>query len=546
MQLVDDDGEGSRSEETKMCVLDMINKKSREEVEELLQKYTGAESLLETFVIRQKYPDLDESVTEIMNKCCEASSAREVYVFIMDVFTTPGITWESKIYGLKILQKTLLRMTGEKQKKFVHSGMLFVKKHFEKCDLPPQETLAALWRFGCGFTDLAFHPQNEVFGSIALEDLVSVFLLYLLQRLLPLVGPYPSNKVSFEGYECVHDIIASIGRLARKFLQQPPVPGSESISQDDTGEGEASSLSKAAFIYLTEIHGLGPPWARISRVLNVQRRFLFLGWAVKVLIKNNYRNVAYQIFMESLAPLFPMVKDPIMDVTFYSTILEGIADASEKEFMPEDDTRVKLFSTWTALMQKVPYRPRVDYYVQIINTCKIDKLVGGVVTNARNDWWDHFQHYAEAKKTSEKLEFPILAYQALLMLQATLKGNIRIIDGMDTLVAGLNFARLIMMAPKCKFMFPELLGTREVSYFDKPMEELLGNISKQIDCEMETVAKSEVEKERIQMVAHLVARVKELIPNMKQALDAPDVIMKDAKESINGLAPIEEIVEPTH
>eukprot|EP00397_Hematodinium_sp_SG-2012_P030786 GEMP01032631.1.p1 GENE.GEMP01032631.1~~GEMP01032631.1.p1 ORF type:complete len:570 (+),score=133.40 GEMP01032631.1:33-1712(+) len=474
----------------------------QEHAEALFARCQGPEILVELFLIREAYPE--SGVDAVIDLCCKKGSAREVYTFLMEVMTYDDLTWPSKLTALPRFRLALLRMTGEPQKQFTANALVFARKHFEKCDATG--TIDALASFGIGFTDELLHLEEEIMGCVAMEEALACYLFNLLPKILPRAGAYPSVTLSFEGYECFEGVVASIASLSRKFVNSPPVYPYRETHGDGGGDSEASPLAQATFLYLTETYGIGPHWARVSRIISPQRRYLFFAWVVVVMAKNGYRNVALQVFTDQIIPLLFAVTEPILDAQFYVSVLEAFTEASADQFKPTEDTLPKLFIAWSKCLRAVPFRRRFDTYFHIINNIKVDVLVGGVVTNARNDWWDYLQHHKE-KGNQE----PALRYLALLLVDSTLNGKITIVDGMDTLVAALNFVRLLLMSSKCKFVIRELIGLDDVSYFSTPLDKLLQVISSQVDYEFRS-APNDAVKERIQMVAHLVARVRELIP----------------------------------
>lgn len=487
-----------------------IGNGDRGKIEDLLPLCEGTEILVELFLAREVF---GECCDPIISKCCTRDSAKEAYAFLLEVLSHDDLQWESKRAALPHFQHALLRMeSGEQQWQFLLNALHLVRRFLDKGG---DENLEALALFGTGFTDMAVHLEPEpIVGALALEDGVACYLLNILPKLLPKVGSYPECKPSFQHCESFSAVFSGIARLARKFIHAPPHYPYAKVDGDGGGLEEATPLARAAFVYFTETTSLGPSWARIPRIFSAQRRYLVLAWVAIVMAKNGFRDIGFHVFMTLMCPLFPFVKEHILDAQFYIVLLEGINNLPDKKCAPA------IFSTWSACIRLLPFRRRFETYVTIIKTVKVDILVGGVVTNARNDWWE-FLRNPETRKPDSKDQSdqkPALRYIALQLIACTLDGSITIVDGMDTLMAALNFARLLLLSPECSFVLAELCGTENRTYFNKPLDELLGKVSSQVDFELQT-AENEPVRERIQMVAHLVARVRELLVDAKTRLN---------------------------
>eukprot|EP00929_Paragymnodinium_shiwhaense_P060413 TRINITY_DN30177_c0_g1_i2.p2 TRINITY_DN30177_c0_g1~~TRINITY_DN30177_c0_g1_i2.p2 ORF type:complete len:190 (+),score=64.60 TRINITY_DN30177_c0_g1_i2:515-1084(+) len=176
---------------------------------------------------------------------------------------------------------------------------------------------------------------------------------------------------------------------------------------------------------------------------------------------------------------------------------------------------------------------RSELYLGIVKKCRVDSAVGAIVTAFKEDWWAQVQSLSSdgASLQDERLRLTKL-------LRLTLSGELQIVDGMDTLTGTLNILRLVVLA---KTPAGEYL--REALRKDGPgvdVEALLKNISAQIDAELQFAEMPEnkggggglaaelarqlgkvageggpdlksLKQDRIIMVAHLVARVRELL-----------------------------------
>eukprot|EP00928_Gymnodinium_smaydae_P025926 TRINITY_DN20510_c0_g1_i2.p2 TRINITY_DN20510_c0_g1~~TRINITY_DN20510_c0_g1_i2.p2 ORF type:complete len:145 (-),score=47.24 TRINITY_DN20510_c0_g1_i2:46-480(-) len=142
------------------------------------------------------------------------------------------------------------------------------------------------------------------------------------------------------------------------------------------------------------------------------------------------------------------------------------------------------------------------------------------------------------------------------MLLATLDGDIKIVDGMDTLTAALNIVRLVALAksPAAAFLRESLRRNAKDSI---DLDAMLKRISGQIDIEVGMLSRDTssdpqanlaaelarqlgeaadvnveaMKRDRITMVAHLVARVRELLSEANAAASAAAEQQKPATAS---------------
>merc|ERR1711935_1057208 len=77
----------------------------------------------------------------------------------------------------------------------------------------------------------------------------------------------------------------------------------------------------------------------------------------------------------------------------------------------------------------------------IVTKCRVDSIIGAVVTMFKDDWWSSIRSLPES--SGELVEERT---RLVKMFKSTLSGDLQIVDGMDTLRAALNLARLVALA----------------------------------------------------------------------------------------------------
>jgi len=502
-----------------------IQNNNKELASATLKEVSGAESFIDIYLVEQHFPDLAEECCKAIDNAVKGSRSKEICSFSMEIFTDDRVNWKNKLRSLGPLKDALLKIKTDNQMAFICNAIIVIrKKCMTECDLPLEVKLHAMADFGAAFVEYLAHPEAEVMGLIALEDALNGYLFHCLTLVLPLIGPYPSVKLDeslAKGgclYSTVHEIIDCIGRLARNFLNQPPIVAmvENHNKVSEKGEGEIPPLGQAAFLYLTEVLGMGSSFSRVSRILHPQRRFLCMAWAVHILLQNNYLNVAYSLMVNQMIPVLPFVSQPILEVKFYSNILDGFGGDSD-QLEPLEDLRINLFTEFQKILQTVPYRRRLAFYSQIIKACKIDKIAGAVVTLARTEWWNEVEQF-DIDKENPGARYA-LTYQACQIIDVSIGNNITISDGAETYIAGLNFLRLLLTSEKCAFCYPELLGKQVTGYLREPVPILLDELSQKIDIER----KIRVDQIKdLDMVAHLCSVVRDMIPKAKEILDAKE------------------------
>jgi len=232
----------------------------------------------------------------------------------------------------------------------------------------------------------------------------------------------------------------------------------------------------------------------------------------------------------------------------FQGLLEGLASSPSIE----REVRGALFRVVAEAMRAFSWQCRFELYLAMISKCRLDSVVSAVVTMFKDDWWSRVRSQADGSEGLLAEERGRLSK----VLKATLAGDIQIVDGMDTLTAALNVARLVALAgpPVGPFlregcrqetdhqqptMIQEIQGLRKSSH-GIDLDSLLAGISKQIDIELQLIDQNpgdlagpaavlgrameealdkaqggvdlkEMKRDRISMVAHLVARVRELL-----------------------------------
>jgi len=214
----------------------------------------------------------------------------------------------------------------------------------------------------------------------------------------------------------------------------------------------------------------------------------------------------------------------------FQALLEALASASSIE----REVRGALFRVIAEAMRAFSWQCRFELYLAIISKCRLDSVVGAVVTMFKDDWWSRVRSQADGGEGVLAEERGRLSK----VLKASLAGDLQIVDGMDTLTAALNVTRLVVLAgpPAGPFLRQGLRkGGPGID-----LESLLVGISKQIDMELQLIDQDqsemtgpaavlgrameealdkaqggvdskEMKRDRITMVAHLVARVRELL-----------------------------------
>eukprot|EP00928_Gymnodinium_smaydae_P025925 TRINITY_DN20510_c0_g1_i1.p1 TRINITY_DN20510_c0_g1~~TRINITY_DN20510_c0_g1_i1.p1 ORF type:complete len:607 (-),score=117.89 TRINITY_DN20510_c0_g1_i1:46-1632(-) len=210
-----------------------------------------------------------------------------------------------------------------------------------------------------------------------------------------------------------------------------------------------------------------------------------------------------------------------------------------------------LFNTLLHALRVFEWPSRFELYVEIVQKSRIDSIIGALVSSFKEDWWPKV---CELDASSDELR--VERSRLVRMLLATLDGDIKIVDGMDTLTAALNIVRLVALAksPAAAFLRESLRRNAKDSI---DLDAMLKRISGQIDIEVGMLSRDTssdpqanlaaelarqlgeaadvnveaMKRDRITMVAHLVARVRELLSEANAAASAAAEQQKPATAS---------------
>jgi len=215
----------------------------------------------------------------------------------------------------------------------------------------------------------------------------------------------------------------------------------------------------------------------------------------------------------------------------FQALLEALTSTPDLE----RETRSVLFRNVVIAMRMFEWPCRFNMYIEIIQRCRVDSVIGALVTTFKDDWWAHVMN-----NSHERTALGDECQRLVKLLKATLSGDVQIVDGMDTLTASLNIVRLVALArPPAG---PQLRARLRGEGTGLDLDGMLAGISTQIDFELKVLDQAEqdgassgpsqdfalalqeafgkadegmnlnsMKKDRISMVAHLVARVRELL-----------------------------------
>jgi len=214
----------------------------------------------------------------------------------------------------------------------------------------------------------------------------------------------------------------------------------------------------------------------------------------------------------------------------FQALLEALAstDSIDRE------ARGALFRCMRDALQHFEWPCRYTLYKTTIEISRVDSIIGAVVTMFKDDWWPQVLLAGE-----DQLRLAQERLRMVDIFRNTLSGDVQVVDGMDTLTAALNIARLVALnrGPAGVFLRASLRKGGQ----GLDLDALLGNVSQQIDFELKVletpgqdlgynaelaaqtlgealgagggggpVDLQAMKKDRITMVAHLVARVREI------------------------------------
>eukprot|EP00439_Symbiodinium_sp_Y106_P044270 s1661_g5.t1 len=189
----------------------------------------------------------------------------------------------------------------------------------------------------------------------------------------------------------------------------------------------------------------------------------------------------------------------------------------------EQEARGALFRSASAVLKFFSWPARFDLYLKVVQSSRVDAVIGSVVSLFKDDWWRRV-----SQNSGEMAE---QRSQLISVLTATLSGEVQIIDGMDTLTAALNILRLVALSklPAGAFM---KLGQHFLPTCTKQIDAELsmlshgatGSLSQELAMGTEQVDLNQMKRDRINMVAHLVSRVREILPENTKASPFPRLL----------------------
>jgi len=326
---------------------------------------------------------------------------------------------------------------------------------------------------------------------------------------------------------------------------------------DGGGDLETSPLCLASFVCLLEVHGC---WRELKPYvlpigLSPARRLNILMRSSFVLLSNRgeasgagtqcWGHSGLALFARSVVPLLSVAaaQTPQAYVSLHGPLCRWHPLRTFQAFLEalcstpdiEREVRSCLFRKVQEAMRAFAWPCRFNLYLELIKKCRVDAVVGELVTTFKEDWWANVQARAAKGEAMQEER-----NQMVEIFKVNLSGSIQIIDGMDALTATLNIARLVALAgqPVGEILRSSLRkGGPGID-----LDGMLKGISEQIDYELGLLKQREgkedlggdlamellsqlgeqggqakaadmlqMKQHRIEMVAHLVARVRELL-----------------------------------
>lgn len=502
--------------------------------------------------------DCDRLLVLMLEKC----RLRELYTFVLEAECGTDLSWRAKLRGISVIKDALLRMSPEKRHMFVTSCLPALLKAVS-C---PQESWSELIE---ALRDLAMAflpPAEEDLLVKVLRSTVQTFLFKVLEKFYGAIrvtltfGPAGSATVADAAQKLgesksfaftledvpsdVHRALATLVRDAHACSDQlqgtlEDLPLGDPTS-DGGGDLELSPLCVASLMCLPELHD----WCDMQVLplaLSPMRRLNALMRCCYVLVSNrsacdvvdvvdpgaapssNTSAASWELrglalFVRCAAPLLrlsasqnPKVYSSLSDRCRWhpELVFRGLLEALTGTPNLGREVRGSLFHQIAAAMRLFDWPARFELYFGIIEHCRTDSVIGAVVVLFKDDWWSRVSAGPAACSLNDERT------RLVKVLKSTLSGGLQVIDGMDTLTGTLNIARLVVMtqAPFGNFMRAALGKGCTLD-----LDSLLAGVSMQIDFEMGLLGAREdgqdmreVKRQRIDMVAHLVARVRELL-----------------------------------
>lgn len=328
-------------------------------------------------------------------------------------------------------------------------------------------------------------------------------------------------------------------------------------TSDGGGDLETSTLCLASFVCLLEVHG---SWRELKPYvlpigLSSARRLNILMRSCFVLLSNRgeasgagtqcWAHSGFALFACSIVPLlrvaaiqtpqaYRSLHGPLCrwyPPKTFQALLEALCSTPDIE----REVRSCLFRKIQEAMRTFAWPCRFTLYLELITKCRIDAVVGEITTTFREDWWPLVLARAEKGEGIQEERS-----QLVEVLKVNLSGSIQITDGMDALTATLNLTRLVALARTP--VGETLRASLRKGGSGVDLDGMLKGISEQIDYELGCLKQKEgqenpkgaladellaqlasqggqaqaadmrqMEQHRIEMVAHLVARVRELL-----------------------------------
>lgn len=533
----------------------------------------------------------EEGLKALIHDC----RPQEQYTFLMEALCNE-MPSDVKTKAISLLKAAILGIKAEKRYMYLSSCLPTLLKRCSACDHDLDqfvERLEALKELALIFPqaskeldteDEEERARKKMQGKV-MQSMVSAFLLKLLQKAFPLLMPVtaldlePATagseqrdklKLLHGSGSLVESHVTCLCHLALAAAKSSPRPMLALLEEMDLGDPqgdgggdlEISPLSLAIFVLMAEqVPQKMFPYV-LPLCISKLRRVNVLMRSCYVLLCNaevtpnvvNLGDLAGGLEDPQVLPASPSpcyAQRALLVFARSAGLVSGAALAALKSstcrwhpkllfrkvldsLTSTDDVEHKargvLFQNCSLAMRAFDWTPRSELYLEIINGSRIDAVIGSVVTLFKDDWW------SEVTKTHKESELLELRLQLLKVLEATLAGEVQIIDAMDTLTSALNICRLIALSKsqQADFMRQALCGTAKGKHLD--LEAMLGKISQQIDAELKildhgegfpalaaalseaSVNLEQMKRDRITMVAHLVGRVREILSERANAL----------------------------
>lgn len=534
---------------------------------------------------RQLASESERVLSLLLAKC----RAQEVYTFLMEALSGDGMLLPARLRGVAFLRSVLGQMDEQRVPMFLGSCLPTLLKRTFGPSTPPEQLalcLEALREFAAAFVSSSpaeAGPASELDPSRVAQSMLCAFLLKVSQRALPLVFPVEAlglHEASAEalvfrrGGDVLPRGVEALCAAARLAAQASPEPILALLEEmdigDPTGDGggdlELCALSLSSYLLLLETPGC---WERLRPhvlpvVLSPARRLNVVMRSCYVLVANQsdapeavrfgvdadeavaaaprWMHRGLMLFASVAAPLLATVAGQCPKAVgglsgplcrwhpqrAFRSLLEALAAAGEID----REARGALYRAMRGAMRHFAWPCRFELYRDVIVKCRVDSIIGAIVTLFKDDWWAQIQGLSPEDR-------PALAQERqrlVEVLKATLSGDLQIVDGMDTLTAALNICRLVALA-RAPAGATLRAALRRGGGAGLDLAAMLGGVSQQIDFELklldspsgaspadvaqraiaEALGQADgsvdvlaMKRDRIMMVAHLVSRAREV------------------------------------